>query len=308
MQDETVISTASALHEAARSGDADQVISLLAAGADCNSRHGEDDETPLQAAASAGQLATTEALLEAGASVDAVDPWGRTALMWAVGYGARPAEPELGLPVVRLLLEHGADASHAANGLELDTPLLAAAKAGSEEAVRLLLEAGADVNTKNRYQETALTLAAAEGHTQVVSVLLDWGAEVNLVNEFGDTPLLDAAWGEHEDTLRLLLAKGADPNVPNGIGHTAITTTLWFPRNRILAILLEGGANPNLRDTEGLTSLMLGLYDEEAVRLLLKHGADFTLRDDRGRTALQQAIEDCDHNAIPLLKAAGAEE
>lgn len=295
--------TSNALHVAASNGDTDRVLSLWSAGADLNARDGLSNQTPLIAAAEAGQFEAAQALLEAGAKVDAADIWGRTALIWAAGYGSRPVKPAEGLAVVRLLLEHGGDASHIAEAP--DTPLIAAARAGSASAVRLFLEYGAAVNARDVHEETALFYAAEEGRTEVVSLLLDWGAEVNLVDCFGDTPLLNAASNEHEETLRLLLKRGADPDVPNRIGHTAITQALAFERIHILAILLEGGANPDLRFGDQ-TYLMMALYDERAVRLLLAYGADITLRDNHGKTALQQALEDCAHSAVPLLEAAEA--
>ena len=201
------------------------------------------------------------------------------------------------------LLGRGADANVRRADLR-QTPLMEAAEAGHEEVVRRLLEYGAAVNAANKHGETALTLAADGGHTAVVSVLLDWGAAVNVLDEFGDTPLLNAAFSQHEDTLRLLLKRGADPDVPNRIGQTAMTTALAFERVSILSILLEGGADPNLRHGDQ-TPLMMALHDEVAVRLLLAHGADLTLRNNNGKTALQIALEDCAHDAISLLKAAG---
>lgn len=209
-----------------------------------------------------------------------------------------------GVAEVVALLDQGADVNSRRDDIQ-QTPLMDAADMGHEEVVRRLLDWGAEVNAGNKYRETALTLAAEGGHTAVVSLLLDWGAEINVVDEFGDTPLLNATEGNHEATLRLLLKRGADPDVPNRIGMTAMTLALTFERNNVLEVLLEGGAAPNLRYHDQ-TSLMMALSDEEAVRLLLAHGADVTMRDNQGRTVLHQALEDCAHHAVPLLKAAGA--
>jgi ankyrin repeat protein len=214
------------------------------------------------------------------------------------------AADEGNIAQVVTLLDQSANVN-AHHGETSQTSLIAAAAAGHEEIVRRLLDWGSAVNAINSFGETALTLAADGGHTAVVLALLDWGAEVNAVDQFGDTPLLNAAWNEQEETLRLLLKRGANPNVSNSIRQTAITTALTFERNNVLSILLEGGADPNLRYSDQ-TPLMMALLDKEAVRLLLAHGADITLRDKHGKTALQNALEDCAHDAVPLLLSAGA--
>jgi ankyrin repeat protein len=75
------------------------------------------------------------------------------------------------------LLKAGADPKVARwNG---ETPLMIAAGAGSAEAVRLLLDAGVDVNgAEPKRGQTALMWAASEGHADVVSLLLERGAKV----------------------------------------------------------------------------------------------------------------------------------
>jgi serine/threonine-protein phosphatase 6 regulatory ankyrin repeat subunit A len=69
----------------------------------------------------------------------------------------------------------------------------------------LLLEKGADIATKDTYQQTALHLAAREGHEAVVRLLIEKGAEVaakDVKNKW--TALHWAAGGGHEAVVRLL--------------------------------------------------------------------------------------------------------
>src|SRR5678815_5511372 len=80
--------------------------------------------------------------------------------------------------MVEILLKAGADPKHAHT--EGETPLMAASRAGSVPAVRLLLDRGADPNAADAFQqETALMWASAEGHVDVVDVLLNAGADPN---------------------------------------------------------------------------------------------------------------------------------
>ncbi|NIR59957.1 MAG: ankyrin repeat domain-containing protein, partial [Gammaproteobacteria bacterium] len=91
---------------------------LVTAGADVNQRL-RNGETPLMMAARTGDVATMEALLDAGAEIDAREKVrGTTALMWA----AANANP----PAVELLLSRGADPSlRSSTNDDVDSPYLA---------------------------------------------------------------------------------------------------------------------------------------------------------------------------------------
>ncbi|HUF77648.1 MAG TPA: ankyrin repeat domain-containing protein, partial [Thermoanaerobaculia bacterium] len=99
------------------------------------------------------------------------------------------------------------------------SPLIQAADAGYLEIVRLLVEAGADVDLVVPGDENPLIRAAGSGHLEVVRLLLDRGADPN-IRTFeapapwrpeGEvrTPLLQARRGGHDEVARLLLARGA---------------------------------------------------------------------------------------------------
>ncbi len=107
------------------------------------------------------------------------------------------------------------------------TSLVYAARSGSIDAARVLLEAGADVNQVTRYGWSALLAATQNQNYQMAKFLIDNGADVNLANKGGWTPLYLATdnrnieGGDYPtrtadmDTLeyiKLLLDKGADPN------------------------------------------------------------------------------------------------
>ena len=96
--------------------------------------------------------------------------------------------------------------------------LLDAARRGDTDAVRALLEAGADANLAQGDGLTALHLAAREGHLEVVRILINAGAETSATTRIGDyTPLHLAGGTGHADVIGALLRAGADP--------TAVTTS-----------------------------------------------------------------------------------
>lgn len=70
------------------------------------------------------------------------------------------------------------------------TPLILTAEKGHDKAVKLLIDAGAAVNTALSYtKETLLMAAALMGNEKICKLLVDAKADVNAVNNLGDTPL-----------------------------------------------------------------------------------------------------------------------
>ncbi len=90
-----------------------------------------------------------------------------------------------------------------------------AARKGDAAAVKTLLDAGVDVNTKYRYNRTALSYAADRGHVAVVKLLLERGADVNVKDTFYGATALTWAVGPamerkpaHTEVVGLLLQHG----------------------------------------------------------------------------------------------------
>jgi ankyrin repeat protein len=141
--------------------------------------------TPLLRAARAGDIAAIKLLLEHGALVDLPQMIGVTPLMAAVGYGANPID------------------TRGKFRTELDA--LATAQ--------LLLDAGADVNSREANGRTALHAAAQQGYNDVVKLLVGRGADLAAADKDGAKPI-DAALGKlrggrgpgvvHSDTAKLL--------------------------------------------------------------------------------------------------------
>jgi uncharacterized protein len=104
------------------------------------------------------------------------------------------------------------------------TALHLAAFFGEEEAVKILLERGADVNVVSRNPNivvTPLHSAAAGSHPGVVKLLLEAGADVNAAQDRGFTPLHSAANNDDRESAEALLAAGADPTLTTDDGKTA---------------------------------------------------------------------------------------
>src|ERR1035437_10604970 len=116
------------------------------------------------------------------------------------------------------------------------TLLMHAAAFGSSEAVKLLLESGAQVNAKNGLEATALILGA--GNAEKARMLVENGADVNAHSKLGRTPLMVAAsCGGCSATVKLLLDKGADPKAADKQGNTALNEAAWADNSASVKLL-----------------------------------------------------------------------
>jgi len=168
-----------------------------------------------------------------------------------------------------------------------NTPLHWAAFHGQLPAVKVLLDAGADVKAKNNYGPfqpgelggalwqggnthqdpvwllqshgvnaadmqngyTPLDLALfANKHKEVVDLLLDKGADVNAQASSGATPLFWAVVRDQKDDVLTLLAKGANVNLADAYGDTILDVALRAQYSSIIPILVEHGADVNAID------------------------------------------------------------
>ncbi|MDE1153754.1 MAG: ankyrin repeat domain-containing protein [Micavibrio sp.] len=104
----------------------------------------------------------------------------------------------------------------------LSERLLDAAYAGQTEMAKLLVERGADINSRNNGGNTPLMLAAMHGDVELIRYLSDKGADINAIGSGGWTALFMAAQGGHTEVAKVLLEKGIDFSVKDKAwGRTA---------------------------------------------------------------------------------------
>lgn len=144
--------------------------------------------------------------------------------------------------------------------------------------VRLLLDKGVPIESRDEEGSTLLTTAAGYGETEIVRLLLERGADVQAKDEHGLTALMAAAcqcalatMNDTYDIVKILLEKGADVNGRNHEGETALILASGMAGDpAVLKLLLDGGADPTAKDKHGETALALAIksYRPDKVQVL----------------------------------------
>ncbi|MBU1043580.1 MAG: ankyrin repeat domain-containing protein [Candidatus Omnitrophica bacterium] len=248
------------VYDAAGTNNPALVRQLINQGQDVNATN-QFFLTPLHMAAINGNEEITRMLLEQGAMVDgkihsAYCPL--TPLMQCCYQSGNPG-------VVRLLVNYRANVN-AINPSNQFTPLIYAAAYGHLEAVKILLEANADINARDNKGKTATDYAQQYKRTEVLALLRKFGATVAYTGIPKQDLLMAAVSGDREKILSLL-EQGADPNLKDKDGKTLL---MYAQENNWLDIadlLLKKGANPDVRDKDNFTAQMLAAIDNKTQML-----------------------------------------
>ncbi|HKA22456.1 MAG TPA: ankyrin repeat domain-containing protein [Blastocatellia bacterium] len=164
--------------------------------------------------------------------------------------------PKVGDPIgIELNCRYAADELSG----DLTADLLYASHMRSEDLVQLVLKRGADPNARTRYGGSILVDAAFSGPDQyeIVKLLLDAGAEINQTSASGWTALMAVIWRGTARTTNLLLQRGADINMRSQDGRTALILAVSRGNTSAVKRLLQLGADANVIDGYGKTALMI---------------------------------------------------
>src|SRR3984885_7425980 len=297
-----------------RAGGSATAIGLLLLGAASTASAGSGPESLADLIQAGNREAVLAAITSPAVDVNAKEPDGSTALLWAT----YKVDHEL----VRALLKDGAKANVTNN--YGSSPLGEAVKLGDVDLVTMLLDAHADANAANEDGETALMVAASLGAQKIAELLVSHGANVNAVENFrGQSALMWAAAENHPEIVDLLLAPGADvkrrakyDDWPRQMTSEpraqfrqtgGLTALLYATRSgcyRCAVAIVKAGADVNQPNPDGITPLINALDNRsyDIAMFLLDRHANPGAWDMTGRTPLYVAV---DMNSYSGGKGAG---
>lgn len=256
----------------------------------------------------------------------------------AVHLAARHGDPEK----LRRQLKRGVPVDHAVttgqDEIRGTTPLMWAARAGQLEAIRLLLDRGADVNVTDANGKSALMWAASYDRAKAIRLLAEAGAELDGRDRYGRTALARACFlTGRPNAVKALIEAGADLDPLDQMGGVPLAWAAWFGPSEIVQMLVEAGAyvNPEITlppivracfkgDLESVRILVAAGADinpkgmpllsqaansgnADLVRFLLEHGAPLSVADEDGWSPLQYAVNNSDLETVRVLLEAGAD-
>ena len=183
-----------------------------------------------------------------------------------------------------------------------------AVERGHAECLRNLMKVKRiDVKTRELYD--ILNKAAMHGYIGCIKVLLEAGVDVNCENNSFSFPLLKAAFGYQRETLKFLLEKGANVNQIAHVNKTktALSHAVDNDDHECLDVLLKAGADVNIVYENGATILNKAAWSRSisCINLLLQAGADVNEVDSYHNTPLIVAAE-YNINCVKLLLRANA--
>ena len=246
--------------------------------------------------------------IKAGINDEAINEKGQTALMIASEKGYLNIIEEL----VKLRRTSFNQVDKSGN-----TALMIAVRHGHEQAVRVLVESGADVNFSNKLTDGAASALQAavdtsdfkESQLRILQYLLQKGADVKGRNAAGWSPLLFATDHGHREAAKELIERGADVNATDQNGNFPLLLASCNGYPWTVSLLIEKGANVGMTLPDGTTSLMCAARkgDTDTVKVFLKTGINIDRKNNKGSTAFTEATARGNVDIAKLLLGHGAD-
>lgn len=199
------------------------------------------------------------------------------------------------------------------------------------DAVRMLLEAGADPNAADGNGERVIHRAVERGNADIVRLLLAYGAQASEPDSRGNSLLCTALWKSHDAVAEILISHYREMhdsqsiNAKNRLGSTPLLLAIKKKNTKMIEALLSAGASTLIQDTsrQGLLHWFFKRFNERTTGktstgdtsassswnnektsfaiALVRCGAPADLIDPKGNTALHAAAKTGDTNLIKYM-------
>lgn len=189
------------------------------------------------------------------------------------------------------------------------TPLYEAILSRSTTIAQYLVDAGANIHTKNRLGENLFYALSkmrygdrSSTKVKLLAFLIDLGLDINEQNKWERTILFDLVLWDEPKVLACLLENGAEVNVADQYAYTPLHIAAAKGWVRICQALLEKGADPNARNNYTWTALDMAILHgkKEVIGLLGAKEADFS-EDNLALKIMQYALLEEEAEVLTLL-------
>ncbi|KAL8587340.1 hypothetical protein ACOMHN_045587 [Nucella lapillus] len=193
-----------------------------------------------------------------------------------------------------------------------DTPLMAALAGGCHEVAHLLIKKGCDVLASNNDGQTASHKSAFSGFPLVLQTLISRGADLNAQDNAGDTPLHDCITKGKLDTAEILLSwPRLDLHRANKKGHPPLHFACMKDQSDIVErIIRKDKTLANVKKNDGFTPLHVCACNDHvtAMRILIEKGnAAVNIGNNEKQSPLHIAANEAAFDCLRLLVQHGAD-
>lgn len=160
-----------------------------------------------------------------------------------------------------------------------------------EKNIDKFLPQNIDVNSKLSNSNTSLIEAVWYQDFQAVKVLVEKGANIDKKQGDGITPLMFAVEKGNLEIAEYLINKGADLNSRAKNKNTPLIIATFHGQDECVELLIKNGANVNLKQCDGFTALHFALEKDfiDVAKILIKGGADRNIKNLRNQTCIDMA-------------------
>ena len=203
--------------------------------------------------------------------------------------------------MVKKLVESGANIN--AKPTNGNSPMIYACLSGRKDIFEVLIENGANILAIN-----CLHLVSVKGNVEIMKILLEKGLDVNSRNGKGDTPLLITCLNGQAKAAHFLLKNGANfqavnKHLYNGLHIVAEYDGMYASLLETAKVLLEEGADATMKTHQGLTPFHLAVRKPNLpfLKVLYDFRPTFDVKDHANNNTIEFVLTKKQQDAMRMI-------